>query len=45
MLNVKQSAKDVLLKSPILKKAVNEGKLTIISAVYKLESGEVARLD
>lgn len=44
-LNVKQSAKDVLLNSPILKEAVKEGKLNVIRAVYKLDTGEVVRLD
>lgn len=44
-LNVKQSAKDVVARSPILKKAVNEGRLAVIRAVYKMESGEVSRID
>ena len=44
-LNVQQSAKDVLENSPIIKKAVKEGELTIIRAVYELESGKVVRLD
>ncbi len=44
-LNVQQSAKDVLANSPIIKKAVKEGELTIIRAVYELESGKVVRLD
>ena len=44
-LNVRQSAKDVLLNSPLLKAAVKEGKLTLIRAVYKLDTGEVVRLD
>lgn len=43
-LNVEQSAKDVLLNSPIIEKAVEEKRLTIIRAVYHLESGEVERL-
>jgi carbonic anhydrase len=43
-LNVKQSAEDVVARSPILKKAVKEGKLAIIRAVYKMETGEVVRL-
>ena len=44
-LNVKQSSKDVISRSPILKKAVSEGRLAVIRAVYKLETGEVVRLD
>lgn len=44
-LNVQQSSKDVVSRSPILKKAVAEGHLAIIRAVYKMESGEVVRLD
>ncbi|CAN5432147.1 hypothetical protein BH10ACI2_BH10ACI2_13680 [soil metagenome] len=44
-LNVKQSAKDILAKSAILKKAVDEGRLVLIRAVYKMGTGEVVRLD
>ena len=44
-LNVRQSASDILLKSPILKKAVDEKELMIVHAVYKMETGEVVRLD
>jgi carbonic anhydrase len=44
-LNVKQSSDDVISQSPILKKAVKEGELAVIRAVYKLETGEVVRLD
>ena len=44
-LNVRQSSKDVLMKSPIIKKAVEEGELTIIPAVYRMATGEVVRLD
>ncbi|MFT3742999.1 MAG: carbonic anhydrase [Pyrinomonadaceae bacterium] len=44
-LNVKQSSEDVISRSPILKKAVKEGELSVIRAVYKLETGEVVRLD
>ncbi len=43
-LNVKQSAEDVLQNSPILEEAVKEGKLSVIRAVYDLESGKVERL-
>jgi carbonic anhydrase len=44
-LNVKQSSDDVIARSPILKKAVKEGALAVIRAVYKMETGEVVRLD
>lgn len=44
-LNVQQSAKEVLMKSPIIKKAVEAGELTIFGAVYHLETGEVVRLE
>ncbi len=44
-LNVRQSSDDVVSQSPILKKAVKEGHLAIIRAVYKMETGEVVRLD
>lgn len=44
-LNVRQSAADVLADSPIIKKAVKAGNLTIIRAVYQLESGKVSRLE
>lgn len=44
-LNVQQSSKDIFANSPIVKKAVNEGELTIIRAVYELGSGKVVRLD
>jgi carbonic anhydrase len=44
-LNVQQSAKDVLLNSPIIKKHVKDGDLTVIQAVYHLETGEVTRLN
>src|SRR5262249_27367728 len=42
--NVHQSAKDVLSNSSVLRHALKDGKLTIIEAVYRLESGEVVRL-
>lgn len=38
-------AKDVLLNSSIIKKAVEEGELTIIRAVYQLENGKITRLE
>jgi carbonic anhydrase len=43
--NVRQSAKDILERSTVLKHATDEGKLTVIGAVYNLENGEVTRLD
>jgi carbonic anhydrase len=42
--NVHQSARDVLGNSEILRHAMKEGKLTIVEAVYKLDSGEIVRL-
>ena len=42
--NIHQSARDVLANSEILREAVRNGKLTIVEAVYHLESGEVLRL-
>lgn len=44
-LNVRQSSDDVISRSPILRKAVKEGQLAVIRAVYKLETGEVVRLN
>lgn len=43
--NVGKAADDVLKMSPILSKAVEEGDLTVIRAVYHLKSGEVERLE
>jgi carbonic anhydrase len=42
--NVHQSAQDVIANSPVLKHLEEEGKLAVIEAVYKLDSGEVVRL-
>jgi len=42
-LNAVHSAKD-LLKSPIIKKAVEAGEVSIVSAVYHFDTGEVVRL-
>ena len=42
--NVHQSARDVLANSEILREAVHSGKLTVVEAVYHLDSGEVVRL-
>lgn len=41
--NVAQSSKDIVKNSAIIKAAVEAGKLTIIRAVYELESGKVVR--
>ncbi len=43
--NVHRSASDILRHSPMLRDLVEEGKLTIIKAVYQLKTGEVRRLD
>jgi carbonic anhydrase len=43
--NVHQSSKDLLDHSDVLRKMVSEGKLTIIQAVYHLDSGKVERLE
>jgi carbonic anhydrase len=42
--NVHQSARDVLANSEALRHAHEEGKLTVIEAVYKLDAGQVVRL-
>lgn len=44
-LNVNQTAKHLTSRSPILKEAVEQGHLAIVKAVYKLETGEVERID
>ena len=43
--NVRQSAKDVLANSEILREAVKAGKLTVIEAEYQFDSGAVVRLN
>lgn len=43
--NVHQSAKDVLASSDLLRHFVEEGKLTVFEAEYKLDTGEVIRLE
>lgn len=43
-LNIDRSAEEVLKQSPIIKEAVKDG-LTIVKAVYKLDTGEVTRLN
>lgn len=42
--NVHQSARDVLANSEVLRHGYEEGKLSVIEAVYKLDAGEVVRL-
>lgn len=42
--NVHQSARDLLHNSPLLQQRVAAGKLTLIKAVYRLSTGQVARL-
>lgn len=43
--NVHQSVRDVLANSEVLRHAHEEGKLSVIEAVYKLDTGEVVRLE
>ncbi len=43
--NVRRSAEDMVRASPILQHEVNTEKLTVIKAVYSLETGAVTRLD
>jgi carbonic anhydrase len=44
-LNVKQTAKQLVGKSKILKEAVEGGHLAIVKAVYKMETGEVVKVE
>lgn len=43
--NVHQSAKDVLANSPILREAVKSGRLKVIEAEYRFDTGQVDRLE
>ena len=43
--NIHQSAQDVIASSDVLRRFVEQGKLTVFEAEYKLETGEVIRLD
>ena len=43
--NIRQSAKDILASSTVLRHFVEEGKLTVFAAEYNLGTGEVIRLD
>jgi carbonic anhydrase len=42
--HVRRVAQEVVASSPLLRKAIEEGKLTIIQAYYSLDTGEVTRL-
>lgn len=42
--HVHRVAQEIVANSQVLKKAIDEGKLTIIQAYYSLDSGEVSRL-
>lgn len=44
-LNVNQTAKHLVTKSPILKEAVEKGKIAIVKAVYKMDTGEVVKVE
>jgi carbonic anhydrase len=44
-LNVSKSAEDIISTSPIIKKLLKEDKLTVIKAIYKMESGKVEKID
>ncbi|NNE66026.1 MAG: carbonic anhydrase [Pyrinomonadaceae bacterium] len=43
MLNVTESSRSIIAKSPILKKLVADGSLHVVKAIYKMESGKVKR--
>jgi len=42
--NIRKSASDLLSRSEVLRHAAHEGKLTVVQAVYNLQTGEVVRL-
>jgi carbonic anhydrase len=42
-LNVTNSARDIVAKSPILKRLVADGSLHVVKAIYQMESGKVVR--
>lgn len=42
--NVERSARDIVNGSPILRKELRAGKLALVKAVYRLDSGKVDRL-
>ena len=43
--NVRQQIDAALIKSPLLRHMVEHGKLKIVGAVYKIETGQVEWLD
>jgi carbonic anhydrase len=43
--NVHESAMNVVAQSEVLRRAKEQGKLTIIEAEYQLDTGKVIRLD
>ncbi len=43
--NAQQSARDLLLRSPVLRDAVEKGHLKLVTAVYHFTDGRVAPLD
>ncbi len=43
--NVQQSAKDLLARSLVLRHLVDDGKVSIVEALYHLDSGKVERLN
>jgi carbonic anhydrase len=43
--NAQQSARDLLVRSPVLRDAVEHGHLRIVTAVYHFDDGRVAPLD
>jgi carbonic anhydrase len=43
--NVHQSAKDLLANSEIIRDAVKAGKVSVVEAVYQLDTGEVVRVN
>lgn len=42
--NVQKSARDIVENSPILQKEIMQRKLTVMTAVYRLRTGEIYRL-
>ena len=42
--NIHRSASDVLARSEVLRDGLQEGKLTVMEAIYHLDTGEVERL-
>lgn len=43
--NARLSARDILDRSPLLHDLARQGKLTVIAAYYRLDTGEVQRLE